>query len=192
MVAHSRGRAAPVLLAVLYAAPLPPRRHRPTFPGWTRVGINPATVLVSLSCRAARRAGLWCHPGSPRLGPDLRGALREGGRGANRQSALGARSLVVTPDGTGAGAAHRLGASGAELPGAAHVDPGYDTGTSSPSSSPRAGALAEQTASTWARFHVDFMNRLRNLPGVALVGVVENVPLNEGTQTGRLRFAGKS
>jgi putative ABC transport system permease protein len=38
---------------------------------------------------------------------------------------------------------------------------------------------------TWGRFHLDFMDRLRALPGVTTVGVVENIPLDEGTATGR-------
>jgi len=33
-----------------------------------------------------------------------------------------------------------------------------------------------------ARFHLDFMDRLRALPGVESVGLVENVPLNEGVR----------
>lgn len=39
---------------------------------------------------------------------------------------------------------------------------------------------------TYAQFHVDFMDRLRALPGVETVGLVENLPLDEGT--GQLRF----
>ena len=37
----------------------------------------------------------------------------------------------------------------------------------------------------WGRFHLDFMDRLRALPQVQLVGVVNNIPLDEGTGTGR-------
>jgi hypothetical protein len=36
-------------------------------------------------------------------------------------------------------------------------------------------------ANAFARFHMNFMERIRALPGVQSVGVVENVPLNEGT-----------
>lgn len=39
---------------------------------------------------------------------------------------------------------------------------------------------------TWGRLHVDFMDRLRSLPGVTDVGVVNNIPLDEGT--GQTRF----
>lgn len=37
----------------------------------------------------------------------------------------------------------------------------------------------------WGRFHLDFMNRLRALPGVSTVGIVNNLPLDEGTGGGR-------
>ena len=37
-------------------------------------------------------------------------------------------------------------------------------------------------ATQLARFHLDFMDRLRALPGVESVGLVENVPLNEGVR----------
>ena len=38
---------------------------------------------------------------------------------------------------------------------------------------------------SWGRFHLDFMDRLRALPDVATVGVVNNIPLDEGTGGGR-------
>ena len=38
---------------------------------------------------------------------------------------------------------------------------------------------------TWGRLHLDFMDRLRALPGVTDVGVVNNIPLDEGTGQGR-------
>ena len=41
-----------------------------------------------------------------------------------------------------------------------------------------------EDAVTMARFHLDFMDRLRALPGVESVGIVENVPLNESVGVG--------
>ncbi|HEX5070971.1 MAG TPA: ADOP family duplicated permease [Vicinamibacterales bacterium] len=37
----------------------------------------------------------------------------------------------------------------------------------------------------WGRFHLDFMDRLRALGGVTSVGIVNNIPLDEGTGGGR-------
>src|SRR5690606_38382505 len=34
---------------------------------------------------------------------------------------------------------------------------------------------------SWSNFHLGFMERLRALPGIETVGIVENFPLNEGT-----------
>ena len=39
----------------------------------------------------------------------------------------------------------------------------------------------------WGRLHVAFMERLRALPGVSAVGLVNNVPLDEGTSMRRFR-----
>ncbi len=39
---------------------------------------------------------------------------------------------------------------------------------------------------SWGRLHLDFMDRVRALPGVSDVGVVNNIPLDEGT--GRTRY----
>ena len=40
---------------------------------------------------------------------------------------------------------------------------------------------------SFGRMHLDFMNRLRALPGVTAVGVVNNLPLDEGTSSLRFR-----
>jgi putative ABC transport system permease protein len=40
---------------------------------------------------------------------------------------------------------------------------------------------------SWGRLHLAFMDRLRALPGVTGVGVVNNIPLDEGTATVRIR-----
>jgi predicted permease len=40
---------------------------------------------------------------------------------------------------------------------------------------------------SWGRLHLAFMDRLRALPGVTGVGLVNNLPLDEGTSTVRIR-----
>lgn len=40
---------------------------------------------------------------------------------------------------------------------------------------------------SWGRLHLAFMDRLRALPGVTGVGIVNNIPLDEGTGTVRVR-----
>ena len=65
-----------------------------------------------------------------------------------------------------------------------HVDPGYVTNDiytfQFAADQPR---LTD--GPSWGRLHVDFMERLRALPGVTGVGLVNNIPLDEGTGTGR-------
>lgn len=60
------------------------------------------------------------------------------------------------------------------------VDPGYDTrDLYTFQFAPDQERLTDGPA--WGGLHLDFMNRLRGLPGVTAVGVVNNIPLDEGT-----------
>jgi predicted permease len=64
------------------------------------------------------------------------------------------------------------------------VDPGYDTADIYTFQfAPEQESLTD--GPSLGRLHLDFMDRLRALPGVAAVGVVNNIPLDEGTATGR-------
>jgi predicted permease len=45
---------------------------------------------------------------------------------------------------------------------------------------------------SWARFHLDFLDRLAKLPGVSSVGLVENLPLDEGTRETRIYAEGRA
>jgi len=66
------------------------------------------------------------------------------------------------------------------------VDPGYDTrDVFTFQFAPEQPALVD--GPSWARFHLDFVERLNRLPGVTSVGIVENVPLDEGTDDDRFR-----
>ena len=64
------------------------------------------------------------------------------------------------------------------------VDPGYETADIYTFQfAPEQERLID--GPTWGRLHLDFMDRLRALPGVTGVGVVNNIPLDEGTGAGR-------
>jgi predicted permease len=66
------------------------------------------------------------------------------------------------------------------------VDPGYDTrDVFTFQFAPEQLTLVD--GPSWARFHLAFLERLQNLPGVTSVGIVENVPLDEGTREDRFR-----
>jgi putative ABC transport system permease protein len=65
------------------------------------------------------------------------------------------------------------------------VDPGYETeNLYTFQFAPQQDHLID--GPSWGRLHLDFMDRLRAVPGVQSVGVVNNIPLDEGT--GRTRF----
>ena len=66
------------------------------------------------------------------------------------------------------------------------VDPGYNTeNLFTFQIAPEGAHLTD--AATHARFHTDFMDRLRAIAGVESVGLIENLPLNEGTSSARFR-----
>jgi len=65
-----------------------------------------------------------------------------------------------------------------------NVDPGYDTrDIFTFQIAPEGEQLHDAPA--FARFHLAFMERLRHLPGIRSVGIVDNVPLNESLADGR-------
>lgn len=106
------------------------------------------------------------------------GALREGSRGSTTGKRWARDGLVVAQTAmalvllVGSGLLLR---SFQELRG---VDPGYDTDdVFTFQMAPERDDLVD--GPSWTRFHLDFMGRLRALPGVESVGIVENVPLNE-------------
>jgi predicted permease len=159
-------------------------RAAPTdVPRLAQAGLSGSTILFTagLSVFAALLCGLV---------PALRSStndltrLREGGRGSTGRRTWGRDALVV---GQTALALVLLIGSGLlvrsfiELRG---VDPGYDTeDVFTFQIAPEGDDLRD--AESYARFHMDFMERLAALPGVESVGIVENVPLNEGVSNGR-------
>jgi predicted permease len=129
------------------------------------------------------------------LMPALRGAtpdfqrLREGGRGTTGRRGWTRDGLVVAQT-----ALALVLLIGSELllrsfDALGRVDPGYDTrDVFTFQFAPDQPALTDGPA--WARFHLAFLDRLRALPGVQSVGLVENVPLNEDTRSQRFRAEG--
>ena len=65
-----------------------------------------------------------------------------------------------------------------------HVDPGYTT--KDIYTFQFAPERPFRDGPSWGRLHVDFMDRLRGLAGVTGVGLVNNIPLDEGTGTVRV------
>jgi predicted permease len=132
-------------------------------------------VVAALACGAIPAL----HASSPDLS-----RLREGSRGSTGRRHLGRDVLVV---GQTALALVLLIGSALLVQSFERlrtVDPGYDTADIYTFQfAPEQERLTD--GPTWGRFHLDFMDRLRALPGVTDVGVVNNIPLDEGTGTGR-------
>ena len=149
------------------------------------VSVSATTVFFTFG--AAMLSALACGlvPAVRASAPDL-ARLREGGRGATRGRHWGRNGLVV---GQTALALVLLIGSGLLIRSfskLSHVAPGYDTrNVFTFQIAPEGESLRDGPA--YAHFTMRFMERLRALPGVQSVGLVENVPLNEGTGTTSFR-----
>lgn len=145
------------------------------------VGVDAMLFAVAMSFFAAIACGLWpaIRASKPKLA-----WLREGARGSTRRRGWGRDALVVAQTALalvlliGSGLLMR---SYAKL---SSVDRGYDTDNIFTFQfAPEQASLRNGPA--YARFALDFMDRVRALPGVQSVGLVENVPIDEGTASGR-------
>jgi len=170
--AFAVGLAALLLPVLLRAAPA-------GIPRLDEVGLGAATLLFAAAAAVASALACGLLPALRASAPDLT-RLREGGRGSTRRRRW-ARHLLVA--GQTALALVLLIGSGLLLRSFAElraVDPGYDVASVLTFQfAPQQAQLAD--GPSWARFHLDFLDRLAALPGVESVGLVENVPLNEGT-----------
>ncbi|MGE3492087.1 MAG: ABC transporter permease [Vicinamibacterales bacterium] len=174
-----------VLAVVLSAVTLPVflRAAPEGIPRLSTVGLDGTTlaaafvlvILTALACGAV--------PALHASSPDLT-RLREATRGSTGRRHLGRDVLVIAQ--TALALVLLIGAAllVQSLQRLRNVDPGYDTADIYTFQfAPEQARLSD--GPSWGRFHLDFMDRLRALPGVAGVGVVNNIPLDEGTGTGR-------
>jgi putative ABC transport system permease protein len=174
------------VLAVLFARLTLPAfvRLAPAgLPRLSAVGVDAMTILFTAV--VALGAGLLCG-----LLPALRASrpavlrLRDGSRGATRGRLFARNALVVAQT---AMALVLLIASGLLLRSHANlsrVNPGYDVrDVFTFQIAPEQPALVD--GPTYAQFWLSFMDRLRAMPGVQAVGIIENVPLDESLAPAR-------
>ncbi len=178
-------------LAVLLAALVLPfflKLAPSDIPRLDQVSIGPATLLFALV--AAALSALICGivPAWRAASPDL-SRLRDGSRGNSRGSNWLRSGLVV---GQTALALVLLIGSGLLLRSVhtlQQVHPGYDArDVFTFQIAPERPELSD--APSFARFNLDFLDRLKALPGVQSVGLVENVPIDEGTASMRIGTEG--
>jgi predicted permease len=106
--------------------------------------------------------------------------LREGGRGYTRRRHWARNALVAAQTALALVLLIGSGLLIRSFANLSHVDPGYDTrDVFTFQIAPESASLKD--GPSFAQFHMNFMDRLRALPGVQMVGLVENVPLDEGT-----------
>ena len=176
------------LLALVLAAltlPLFLRAAPADIPRLSEVGLDAPTlaatfglvVLVALAC------GLG--PALRASSPDL-SALREGGRGATGGRAWGRDLLVVGQ--TALALVLLIGSAllVQSFQRLRNVNPGYDIrDIYTFQYAPQQPGLRD--GPSFGQLHLNVMERIRALPGVTAVGVVNNIPLDEGTSSLRVR-----
>jgi predicted permease len=154
-------------------------------PRLDEVHVTPTTLLFTLG--VALLAALACGlvPAVRASSPDL-SRLREGGRGSTRRRGWARDGLVVAQTALALVLLIGSGLLVRSFRALRQVDPGYSTeNIFTFQIAPEGASLTD--GPSFARFDLQFMDRLRQLPGVETVGLVENIPLNEGTATARFR-----
>jgi putative ABC transport system permease protein len=152
-------------------------------PRLAQVGLDLPTVAAAFGLVLIAALACGAVPAMRASSPDLM-RLREGGRGATGRRHWGRDALVVGQ--TALALVLLIGSSllVKSFQKLRNVDPGYDTADIYTFQfAPEQERLTD--GPTWGQLHLDFMDRLRGLPGVTSVGVVNNLPLDEGTGGGR-------
>jgi putative ABC transport system permease protein len=147
------------------------------------VGLDLPTLAAAFALVVLAAAACGAVPALHASSPDL-ARLREGSRGSTGRRNLGRDMLVVGQ--TALALVLLIGSAllVQSFQRLRDVDPGYDTADIYTFQfAPEQARLTD--GPSWGRLHLDFMDRLRALPGVTGVGVVNNIPLDEGTGQGR-------
>ena len=154
-------------------------------PRLAEVGVDGRMLLFTLGVAVLSALACGLVPAFRASRADL-GRMRDSGRDFTRSRSWGQNGLVVAQTALalvlliGSGLLLR---SWSKL---SDVDPGYDTRDVFTFQIAHPGQEI-QDASLHGRFAMDFMERLRALPGVQSLGLVDNVPLNEGTASVAVR-----
>jgi predicted permease len=174
------------VLAVMLATgtlPLFLRAAPEGIPRLMLAGLDAWTLAVAFALVVVAAFACGVLPSLAASAPDLN-RLREGGRGSTGRRHFGRDALVA---GQAALALVLLIGSALLVQSfqrLRNVNPGYETkDIYTFQFAPDQPRLVD--GPTWGQFHRDFMDRLRALPGVTAVGVVNNIPLDEGTGGGR-------
>jgi putative ABC transport system permease protein len=170
--------AAAGLRALLRAAP-------DGIPRMEDVAVNGTMLLYTLAVAVISAVGCGLIPAIRASSPNLAN-LRDGGRGSTRRRNWARHGLVTAQTALALVLLIGSGLLIRSFTKLSHVNPGYDTrDIFTFQIAPESASLRD--GPSYARFIMDFMDRLRALPGVETVGMVENVPLNESTDIVAIR-----
>jgi predicted permease len=171
--------AALALFLAMVSLPAFLRAAPPGIPRLSDIRVDGATL--AFTAVAAIVCALLCGivPAMRASSPDMM-RLKEGGRGATRGRRWLRAGLVAAQTALALVLLIGSGLLMKSFWSLRHVDPGYATRDIMTFQIAPEGPSFD-TPEAYARFHMDFMERIRALPGVQSVGLVENVPLNEGT-----------
>ena len=181
LVAALAGLGALVVAALVF--PLFLRAAPPGIPRLGDVRLDAATLLVALGAATLTALACGAVPALRGASPDF-ARLRDSTRGTTARGTWSRQALVVAQ--TALALVLLIGSAllVRSFWALRHVDPGYDTtDIFTFQIAPDRPALHD--GPTFAAFDLTFMDRLRALPGVTTVGLVENIPLNEGTASSR-------
>ena len=152
-------------------------------PRLSQAGLDLPTLAAAFGLVLIAALACGAVPAMRASSPDLM-RLREGGRGATGRRHWGRDALVVGQ--TALALVLLIGSAllVRSFQKLRNVDPGYDTADLYTFQfAPEQPRLTD--GPSWGQLHLEFMDRLRALPGVTSVGVVNNLPLDEGTGGGR-------
>jgi len=174
-----------VLAVILSAVTLPlfVRAAPEGIPRLGQAGLDLSTLAAAFGLVVVAALVCGAIPALHASSPDL-SRLRDGARGSTGRRHFGRDVLVVGQ--TALALVLLIGSAllVESFQRLRNVDPGYDTADIYTFQfAPDQERLTD--GPSWGRFHLDFMDRLRALPGVTGVGVVNNIPLDEGTGTSR-------
>ena len=153
-------------------------------PRIAQVAVSGDTLLFTLAATVAAAILCGVLPALRSSSPKLT-HLREGGRGSVQGSRWSGDALVVLQTSLALVLLIGSGLLGRSFWQLRNVDPGYETADIFTfQMAPEREDLND--GPSFASFHQNFMERLRAIPAVESVGIVENLPLNEGTRGERV------
>ena len=161
------------------------RAAPPDIPRLADVHVDAITLLFTLGVALLSALACGLVPAIRASAPDLT-RLREGGRGATRRRGWARDGLVVAQTALALVLLIGSGLLVRSFRALRQVDPGYSTeNVFTFQIAPDGPTLTD--GPSYARFDLEFMDRLRALAGVETVGLVENLPLNETPSSSRVR-----